>query len=326
MNLILEDILAARIRIKHLVHKTPLLRSRQLNRLLGCDLYFKAESLQKVGAFKARGVCHFLSREETGNPVVTTYSSGNHGQALAWAASQFERKAVVFMPEDASQAKVAAVRGYGGEVRFAGLSGDDRQAACEAFAAETGALVVPPFDHPHIIAGQGTVLLEIVEELPTFDALLVPTGGGGLLAGNALALKALRRNAQIFACEPELAADARASLASGELQRIEYAKTIADGARNLCLGNLNWDIIRRHVDGGLAAPEFLIVEAMRELATFTKQYVEPSGALGLACLMGHRDQFKNKTVVIILSGGNIALEDYARLITSHGAKHGSASR
>ncbi|MDJ0838323.1 MAG: threonine/serine dehydratase [Acidobacteriota bacterium] len=310
----LEDVLAARARIKRAVHKTPLMRSQKLSRMLGCRLYLKAEHLQKTGSFKARGAMHFLVNDPEPGEVYTTYSSGNHGQALSWAAEQTGKKAVIFMPEDASPAKVAAVKGYGGEVRYAGLSSIDRMNACLAFEEESGARVVPPFDHENIIAGQGTAMLEVLEDLPHFDVALVPTGGGGLLSGNSFVLKTLRKNAQIYACEPEVAADVKASLESGELKSIAYPATIADGLRNLRMGERNWAIIEEHVDGGLTCTEAGIRGAMRLYATYQKQFVEPSGACTLACLMENRDRFAGKTVVVYVSGGNIALPDYGRLV------------
>jgi len=318
----LEDVLAARARIKRKIHKTPLLRSVQLSKLLGCELYFKAEHLQKTGSFKARGALNFLLCDPEPVETYTTYSSGNHGQALAWAAGNLGRKAVIFMPEDASPAKVSAVQGYGGEVRFAGLSSTDRMEACLAFVEGGDARVVPPYDHPFIIAGQGTAMLEVLEEKPHFDIALLPVGGGGLLSGNALTLKTLRQHIQIMACEPELAADVKASIENAELTQIAYPATVADGLRNLCLGNRNWTIIRELVSEGLCCSEQRIIEAMRYYACYLKQLVEPSGAVPLACLMENQAAFAGKTVVVYISGGNIALSDYGRLVSGDDIKSG----
>ena len=311
----LEDVLAAWAKIKPHIHKTPLLRSQKLSELLGCDLYIKAEFLQKTGSFKARGALHFLLAHRGEKQTYTTYSSGNHGQAVCWAARLRNQKAVIFMPEDASPAKVAAVRGYGGEARFAGRSSADRYEACRAYAEGGGAVIVPPYEHPWIMAGQGTVMLEVLEELPLFDAVLIPVGGGGLLSGNAVALKALRPNARIYACEPELANDAQRSLQKGRLETIPYPATIADGARNLNMGGLNWEVIRRTVTEGLVCSETRIRSAMGDLARYLKQVVEPTGCLTLACLWANRERFAGKTVVIYASGGNIGLADYAALLS-----------
>lgn len=312
--LILEDVLAARARIARYVHKTPLIHSSRLSKMLGCELYVKCENLQKTGAFKARGVMNFLLLNP-GENTVTTYSSGNHGGALAWGAQQMGRKAMIFMPEDASPVKVSAVKGYGGDVRFAGLSSTDRYAACMDFVKETDAMVVPPYDHHHIIAGAGTAMTEVLEECPNPDAVLLPVGGGGLLAGNALTVHELRAKVKVFSCEPEMAADAKASLEFGTLQTIEYPPTIADGLRNLCVGDRNWEIIRKTVTGGLSCSEDAIRRAMAAYASFMKLYVEPSGAATLACLWTHKEQFAGQRVVIYLSGGNIAPWDYAKMVT-----------
>lgn len=318
----LEDVLAAKTRLHGRIHRTPLLHSKQLSDRLGCEVYLKVENLQKTGSFKARGALNFLLSETEAAPVYTTFSSGNHGQALAWSAQTLGYRAVIFMPEDASHAKVAAVKGYGGEVRYAGTSSDDRRQACEAFADAEGACIVPPYDHPRIIAGQGSIMLEILEDLPLFDAAFIPVGGGGLLSGNALVAYELGRTTAIYCCEPEAAADAKASLAAGQLKRIDYPHTIADGARNLCLGNHNWAIVRETVRAGLTCSEAQIKAAMRLYAVFTKMIVEPSGALSLACLAAHCDQFTGRKVVLVVSGGNVALPQYASWIEDNASDLG----
>lgn len=309
----LEDVLAARIRIRPFIHQTPIFQSQILNRKLGCEVFFKAENLQKTGSFKARGVSHFLTTLPELPTEVTTYSSGNHGQAVAWAAAARGCAATIFMPKDAPLAKIDAVKSYGGQVRFAGLSTHDRYEACRDYAAANGALIIPPYDHEAIIAGQGTVVLEVLEEIPQFDSLLVPTGGGGLLSGNALALKSLRRNSAVYACEPALADDAKRSLESGTLTSVAFAATIADGARALCLGDRNWALVQQHVDGGLVADDTALVAAVQDLAVYLKLIVEPSGALGLACLAANRDRFAGQRVVVILSGGNVSLATYSTI-------------
>lgn len=314
MNLILEDVLAARARIKPYIHKTPLLTSQHLSKIAGCELYIKAEHLQKVGAFKARGALNFVLTQRAPSGIYTTFSSGNHGQAVSWAAAQTGAKAVIFMPEDASPVKVAAVKAYGGEVHHAGFSSVDRMQACMAFIETSKATLVPPYDHEVIIAGQGTGMLEVLEDLPLFDVALVPCGGGGLLSGSAFVLKTLRPKSQVLACEPENASDLATGLRLGEKQTIPFPNTIADGMRNLTVGDRNWQIIREHVAEGLTCSETQIREAMRLLVTFTKQMIEPSGATSLACLLAHRERFTGKKVVIYASGGNIALPDFASMV------------
>ncbi len=308
----LEDVLAARIRIRPFIHQTPIFQSQTLNRKLGCDVYFKAENLQKTGSFKARGVSHFLAMLPELPAEIATYSSGNHGQAVAWAAASRGCAATVFMPEDAVLAKVDAVKHYGGQVRFAGLTTQDRFEACRDYAAASGATMIPSYDHDAIIAGQGTVVLEVLEEIPQFDALLVPTGGGGLLGGNSLALKSLRPHCAVYACEPALADDARRSLESGTLTSVAFADTIADGTRALCLGDRNWALIKQFVNAGLIADEDAIMAALKDLAVYLKLIVEPSGALGLACLAANRERFAGQRVVVILSGGNVNLATYSK--------------
>ena len=317
MALILEDVLAARARIKPEIHRTPLLHSRRLSEEMGCDLYIKGEHLQKTGSFKVRGVLNFLLTTGAQSKSVTTYSSGNHGQALAWAARLRGMTATVFMPEDASPMKVAAVKGYGAKASFAGMTNQDRETACRQFAEREGALVVPPYDHKRIIAGQGSAMLEVLEDLPRFDVALLPAGGGGLLSGNAFVLNALGRPTQVFSCEPSLAEDLKLSLDAGARKRIDFPNTIADGLRSLSVGDLNWEIIQKTVRAGLTCSETSIGKAMAYYAAWLKQVVEPSGAVSLACLMENRQRFLGKKVVVFVSGGNIALADYAKLVDEH---------
>lgn len=307
------EVMAAKSMISQYIHKTPLLYSDQLSRILGCQLYVKCENFQKTGSFKVRGVMNFLLNNPSEKPV-TTYSSGNHGAALAWGAQCLGRSAIIFMPEDASPVKIAAVNSYQGEFRFAGLSSTDRQAACMDYVAENDAQVVPPFDHNHTIAGQGTVMLEIFEEGPDFEAAFIPVGGGGLLAGNALVASSLRNKLKVFSCEPESAADVKTSLDSQSLSEIEYPTTIADGLRNLRIGDRNWSIVSKHVAAGLTCKEDSIRAAMASYAVYLKLFVEPSGAASLACLWEQRDQFAGKKVVVYISGGNIAPSDYAKQV------------
>ena len=318
MSFCLEDVLAARTHIKRDIHHTRLIHSTMLSKILACKVYIKPEFLQKTGSFKARGALNYIINDESGASEYTTFSSGNHGQAVAWAAASRDFKATIFMPEDASPAKVAAVKNYGGSVHFAGLSSNDRREACEAYAAEYGAHIIPPYDAYPIIAGQGSSMVEILEELPHFDAALIPAGGGGLLSGCSFVLNTLRPKIDVFACEAEAANDLQQSLQQDRLITIDYPKTIADGMRNLCVGDRNWDIIRTCVREGLTCSEAAIREAMGLYATYTKHFVEPTGSVTLATLMTHRERFRGKSVVLLASGGNIALSDYARLVSQDG--------
>lgn len=302
------EILAARNRLHGRIHQTPVLTSRILNEALGCDVWIKAESLQKTGSFKVRGVLNFLDTQDIGSRGVACYSSGNHGQAVAWAARGRGFPAWVFVPQDATEAKVSAIAGYGGHVEEAGVSVEERRRACESFAASQGVCVIPPFDHRAIISGQGTVMLEVLEEIPIVDAVLVPVGGGGLLAGCAVVAKTLRPNVEVIACETSDADDACRSLASGKLMENPHPpRTIADGMRHQRLGDVNWEIIQGVVDAGLICTEADVIQAMKRYAQTFKQIVEPSGAVSLGCLMAHGERFRGKRVVLIASGGNVEL-------------------
>ncbi|MCB1050110.1 MAG: threonine/serine dehydratase [Acidobacteria bacterium] len=310
----LEDVLAAYSRIKKNVRKTPLLTSRLINERLGCEVYFKSEHLQTTGSFKARGALNFLLTEHSGSKSFTTYSSGNHGQALSWACTRIGAKAVVFVPEDASRAKVSAIEQYGGIVRRAGHWPHERLEACLAYAEANQATIVPPFEDERIIAGQGTVLLEVLEDLPVFDALLVPGGGGGLLSGTSLVCKTLRPKTTVFSCESQSANDIALSLQAGKPVAIDPPKTIADGIRHLKPGSLTWPVFSQYVDEGLTCQEETIRAAMALVARHMKQIFEPTGAVSLACLMDNPKRFQGQTVVLIVSGGNVDLEDYCRLV------------
>ncbi|MCB1043311.1 MAG: threonine/serine dehydratase [Acidobacteria bacterium] len=312
----LMDILAAKSRIANHIHKTPILSSRRLNQHLGCSLSFKCEALQKTGSFKARGALNALLSQPELPYAITTYSSGNHGQALAWLAQSRDIKAFVFVPEHAPDAKLDAMRAYGAQITFAGTTVDARKQACLNFAEESRALVIPPFDDPAIMAGQGTTMIEILEDLPHLDAMLVPTGGGGLLSGVATVLRTLRPHAQVFACEPVSGNDAQLSLQAGEPVTIPGPKTMADGVLHVRLGDLTWPVISQLVTGGLTCSEDSIVEAMRLCHRYLKLVAEPTGVLGLACLLEHRDQFAGKQLATVVTGGNISPQTYGKLISA----------
>lgn len=314
--LCLDDVLGAMARIRDEVHQTPLLRSERLDALLGCEVHIKAEHLQKTGSFKARGACHFVKRRRGGGPL-TTYSSGNHGQAVAWACLRAGLDATVFVPEDVQEVKRSAILAYKAAVVKAGHSVEDRRRACEAWAAEHGDVdVVPPFDHEWIMAGQGTVMTEVLEQQPMFDSVLVPVGGGGLLAGCAVVLAALRPRVELVACEPEAAADAVMSLQRGHRVRVDPPQTVADGLRHQTLGQVTYPVIASHVTQAMACSENSIGLAMGLMASFLKQVVEPSGAVALACLLEHRARFQGKRVVLVATGGNVDLKRYASLVAS----------
>ncbi len=296
--------------------RTPLLSAPGLAAQLGLEaLYLKPECLQVTGSFKYRGAftkVHQVAPELAGRGVIT-YSSGNHGQAVAAAAARHGLAAAVVMPEDAVAEKVAGALAWGAEVRFAGHSSLERQAAAEALAAERGWAVIPPFDDPWVIAGQATIGLELAEDLWTSDGVLVPVGGGGLAAGISLALSHLRPDCPVWGVEPEGADDARRSLAAGELVSLDHPTTVCDGLRTSRLGELPFSILSRHLGQVLTVPDHLCGQAVERLLREAKLVVEPSGAVGLAALLaGAAPSFRRPT--LILSGGNISGSYLASLI------------
>lgn len=301
----LDDVVAAQERLGPDVHRTPLLSSRQLSEVAGGPVWLKAECLQRVGAFKIRGA---LNAVRTMTPAerargLTTYSSGNHGQAVALAARIEGCRAVVFMPEDAPKMKSDAARGYGAEVRFAGLTSDDRRAACLAAMKADGLVLVPPFDDARIIAGQGTCGLELFEQAPVeIDEVLVPVGGGGLVAG--IALVAAERGARVHGVEPLTGNVLHAALAAGRPVDIPPPRTIADGLKPLRLGELNFAVVKDRVCQSILVTDEEIRTAMRFLMTRAKLVVEPSGAVGVAALLSGRLPLEGRSAVVVLSGGN----------------------
>jgi|DewCreStandDraft_2_1066082.scaffolds.fasta_scaffold01563_12 threonine ammonia-lyase medium form len=303
----LDDIAAAAERLRGVINRTPLQVSRTLGALTGAEVYFKPESLQRTGSFKIRGAYNCIATlppEQRARGVIT-YSSGNHAQAVACAAALVGVPAVVVMPEDAVPAKVAATKGYGAQVVHYGLDSLQRQQKAEELQAAHGYVMVPPFDHPAIIAGQGTVGLEIVQELPDVEVVLVPIGGGGLISGVATAVKELRPQAQVIGVEPAGAPDAYRSLRERRIVQIDTVRTIADGLRNKRLGRLNFAHIRRYVDDIVLVEEEAIFRAIHFLLERAKLVVEPSGAVTVAALLSGAFRAPGKRIVAVLSGGNI---------------------
>lgn len=312
------DVFSAAQRIAESIHRTPIFHSTQIDALSGAQLYFKGEHLQKVGAFKARGAANALTQLPPGTQLVATHSSGNHGAALAWAAAERGLSCVVVMPETAPIAKRVAVAGYGAEIVICGPTLADREAALQKVVAESGAHVVPPFDDARIIAGQGTVALEVIQQCRdlgfTPDIVVAPVGGGGLLAGVGLAMAALAPETLVIGAEPAGADDAQRSLRGGKHITSQTPDTIADGLRTT-LGHRNYAILRRTVRDVVTVSEEGIVSAMQLLWTRTKQLVEPSAAVGLAAVMEHGARFRNKKVAVILTGGNMDLGKVSELFS-----------
>lgn len=315
---VFEDVLAAAGRIDGQAHRTPVMTSRRIDRETGAKLFFKCENFQRTGAFKFRGALNALSRfDETQRKAgVITFSSGNHGQAIALAASLLGIAATIVMPQDAPASKVAATRGYGGRIVTYDRYRDDRDAIVRDFAEKTGVISIPPYDHPDIIAGQGTAARELFEEAGALDALFVCLGGGGLISGCALAAAALSPGCKVYGVEPENGNDGQQSFRSGSIVRIATPQTIADGAQTTALGALTFAIIRREVEDILDVSDTELVEAMKILASTMKMVVEPTGCLAFAGARKAIGNFAGKRIGIIVSGGNVDLERFSALVST----------
>lgn len=305
----LHDVYAAAARIAGVVHHTPVLSSESIDRELGAKIRFKCENLQKVGAFKARGAANAVALlDGEGAAGVVTHSSGNHGAALAWAAGRRGIPATVVVPEGASGFKLAAIERYGAKIVRCANNQQAREAAADDVAATTGAELVLPFDDARVIAGQGTAALELIGAVPDLDLLLAPVGGGGLLAGTALAATSRNPPITVWGAEPAAADDAARSLAAGRrLANAGPPDTIADGLRT-SIGVLNWEILREGVAGIAVVSEDEIVAAMRLVWERLKLVIEPSAAVPVAALLAHRVPVAGRIVGVILSGGNLDLE------------------
>ncbi len=304
----LAHIRDAAARIAPHVHATPVLRSRSLDALAGCELHFKAEHTQRVGAFKFRGAANavFSLDEARAARGVLTQSSGNHGAAIALACRLRGIPATVVVPNTAPAVKLAAIEGYGARIVLCEPTMQSRDEVTAKLLAQSGAEVIHPFDDPRVIAGQGTVALELLHQAPLLDAILAPVSGGGLLSGIAIAARALAPSIEILGAEPSGAADAHDSLIEGRRIAGRTADTICDGLRGQ-LSERTFALIRAHADGILLAGDDEVREAMRWLFSRMKQVIEPSGAMGLAAVLKHRERFAGKRVGIVLTGGNVDL-------------------
>jgi len=311
----LADVRAAAERIKPLAHKTPVETSRLFDEACELKAFFKCENLQRGGSFKIRGALNFLMclTEEERDQGVVTYSSGNHAQAVAIAAAYLHIPATIVMPTDAPKAKLESTKAYGPGIVFYDRQRANREEIAQQIANETGAVVLPSYDHPWIIAGQGTAALELLEEKPDLDAIVVPLGGGGLLSGTLVVSKALSPNMRVFGAEPELANDWSQSLLRGERIEIAPPPTIADGLRTTVPGEVTFPIVRSMAEGVLTVSEGEIKSTMRFLLTRMKLLTEPSGAVGAATVFHEKLPGKVHSVGIILTGGNVDLDVLARI-------------
>jgi threo-3-hydroxy-L-aspartate ammonia-lyase len=310
------DIEAAAQRLKGIAHQTPVLTSTTVNRLTGAEVFFKCENFQRVGAFKFRGAYNALSQlsEAQKRQGVITYSSGNHAQAIALSSQILSIAATIVMPSDAPEVKQAATKGYGAEVILYNRLETTREALTEQIMRDRNLTLIPPFDHPHVIAGQGTSVKELIEQVGALDILLVCCGGGGLLSGCAIAAKTLLPNCRIIGVEPEQADDATRSFYSRTLQKVDNPDTIADGARTPCLGQYTFPLVLQYVDEMVTVSEVAIRRTMKFLWERLKIVVEPTGTLAAAALLEHIVSFPKARIGVIISGGNVDLQKVSNYI------------
>ncbi|NQW30582.1 MAG: pyridoxal-phosphate dependent enzyme [Ignavibacteria bacterium] len=306
-----NSVLEAQARISNYIHRTPVMSSVSINEMFGCELYFKCENLQKVGAFKARGACNavFSLTDKQAALGVCTHSSGNHAQALAYAAKIRGIPCTIVIPHTAPSIKINGVRGYGAEIEFCEPSLADREEALQRVVERTGSHVVLPFNDERVIAGQGTAALELMEQVQNLDVIIAPVGGGGLLSGTLLSIHGANSVILCYGAEPEAADDALRSIRAGSIQPSIQPQTIADGLLT-SLGTLTFPIIQQYVTDIVTASEPNIIAAMRIIMERVKLVVEPSGAVPLAAIMQNNAHFLGKRVGVIISGGNV---DVSRL-------------
>jgi threo-3-hydroxy-L-aspartate ammonia-lyase len=314
------DIEAAHERIAPAAHRTPVLTSATANAMVGADVFFKCENFQRMGAFKFRGGYNALAQftPEQKKRGVVAFSSGNHAQAIALSARLLGMPATIVMPEDAPAVKIEATRGYGATVVLYNRYKEDREAIGKGLAEQHGLTLIPPYNHPHVMAGQGTAAKELFEEVPDLDAFFVCLGGGGLLSGCATAAKALRPDALVFGVEPEAGNDTQQSFKAGKIIKIDVPKTLADGAQTQAPGTLTFPIVQALARDVLTASDAQLVETMRFFASRMKMIVEPTGCLAAAAVFDRKniEQYglQGKRIGVLVSGGNVDISAFARLV------------
>ena len=315
-----SDIQSAAERLYRIAHRTPIATSRTLNALVGAEVYCKCENLQRAGAFKFRGAYNAVSQlsAEQKKRGVVSFSSGNHAQALALVGRLLHTPTVIVMPDDAPAVKLAATRGYGAEVVLYDRVEQKREAIARQLGVERGLALIPPFEHPHIIAGQGTAALELLTDVPDLDVLIAPIGGGGLISGCSVAAHALKPDIRIFGVEPDTANDTFLSLQEGEIVSTPQSHSIMDGLLPTAPGELTFSIMREHLEGVALATDEEAMEAVRFLLLRLKLLVEPSGVAPIAALMMNKiPNAKGKKIGVVLSGGNIDAGKLAGMLTSN---------
>ena len=311
-----NDVAAAAERIADYANKTPVMTSRTVNDEFGAEVFFKCENFQRMGAFKFRGAMNALRQftPQQRAAGVVTFSSGNHAQAIALSAKLLGIPATIIMPHDAPAAKVAATKGYGGKVVTDDRYTEDREKIGRDLAEKQGLTLIPPYDHPHVIAGQGTATKELIEEVGQLDALFVCLGGGGLLSGSALAARHLSPDCIVYGVEPEAGNDGQQSFRSGKIVHIDTPKTIADGAQTQHLGNYTFQIIQQNVNDILTVSDAELITSMKFIAERMKIVVEPTGCLGFAAARARKAELRGKKVGIIISGGNVDISRYSEFL------------
>lgn len=312
-----EDVLAASKRLQGVAHRTPVLTSRTLDARTGSNVFLKCENLQRMGAFKFRGAYNRLVQLDAGERArgVVAFSSGNHAQGVALAAQLLGIEATIVMPKDAPQGKLDATRGYGATVVLYDRAEEDRAVIAQAICDERGATMVPPYDDAQIIAGQGTSVLELLQDVADIDIVLVPTGGAGLLSGTALTAHAIGSRIDVYGVEPQNGNDVQQSLAAGERIKIPVPDTIADGMMTQSPGEITFPLVQRYARGVVTVSDTEIVAAMRFAFERLKLVLEPSGASSLAALLYEKVPVRGKRAGVILSGGNVDAKTFARLIS-----------
>jgi threo-3-hydroxy-L-aspartate ammonia-lyase len=301
------DVESAAKQIAGAAHKTPVVTSRTINARTGAELFFKCENLQRAGAFKFRGAYNALSRLDADQRRrgVVTFSSGNHAQAIALAGQVLDIPRVIVMPSDAPTVKRVATEGYGGEVVLYDRDKEDREAIGRRLATERGLTLIPPYDHPHIIAGQGTATRELIDEVGPLDLLFVPCGGGGLLSGSAIAARAMEADCKVIGVEPAAGDDATQSFRTKQLKTVDNPKTVADGARTPSLGSLTFPLVLQYVADMATVDDPTLLKTMFYLWERLKLVVEPTGALAAAAALEGTTPIRGLRVGVILSGGNV---------------------
>jgi len=315
-----DDVVAAAARLEGQAHRTPVMRSRTADARWGAQFFFKCENFQRMGAFKFRGAFNALSKFDAvqRKAGVIAFSSGNHAQAIALAARILGMPSVIVMPTDAPAAKLVATRGYGAEVVLYDRFAEDREALTRRLAEERGMTLIPPYDHPDVIAGQGTAVKELIEDAGPLDVLYVCLGGGGLTSGSALSARALAPDCKIYGVEPEAGNDGQQSLRAGRIVHIDTPKTIADGAQTQHLGEYTFGIIRRDVNDIVTVSDAQLVEGMRFFAERMKMVVEPTGCLAFAGACAAGEAIRGARVGVVISGGNVDLGRFAALLADQG--------